>query len=141
MRLVIRTEEDFKRKGVEIKDLIYRGLKGGPVVLEFGREKRTQDQNAKLWPMLRDISNQVEFMFDHHSPEVWKDLLTAAWRKQKIVPGLDGGLVALGVSTSKLPKEDLSELIESIYAYGAEQGVQWSEPALKAYEENCNVGG
>jgi len=44
--------------------------------------------------------------------------------------GLDGGVVMLGMRTSRMRKDQLSELIELIYAYGSEWGVNWSTDAL-----------
>lgn len=114
---------------------IAKGLAAGAVVITLGREQRTNEQNSKMWPMLNDISSQVEYMGKKWSPEAWKDLITALWKKQEIVAGLDGGIVALGVSTSKLNKAQFSELIECIYSVGAERGVVWSEPALAIYEQ------
>ena len=55
-------------------------------------------------------------------------MLTAALRKAKVVPGLDGGFVVLGQRTSQMGKREFSDLIELIYAFGAEKGVVWSDP-------------
>jgi hypothetical protein len=45
------------------------------------------------------------------------------------VPNLDGtGFVALGLSTSRMSKRELSDLMELISAFGAERGVEWTEP-------------
>jgi ABC-type Fe3+ transport system substrate-binding protein len=85
--------------------------------------------------MLRDISTQVEWFGQKHSPEDWKDILSAAWKGQKLVPGVNGGFVALGVRTSRISKEEFSEYIESIYAFGAERSVVWSDKALEAFEK------
>ena len=41
----------------------------------------------------------------------------------------------LGSSTSRMNKAQFSELIELIYNYGAEHGVQWSEKAKSDYEQ------
>lgn len=116
-------------------DMLTKGLKGGPVVITLGREKRSSDQNRKLWPMLTDISQQVVWHGEKYSKEAWKDIISAGWFKQTLVPGIDGGFVALGVRTSELTKEQFSGLIECIYAFGAQHDVQWSEPALRTYEE------
>jgi hypothetical protein len=116
-------------------DLIMRGLAGGAVVLSVGREARSTMQNDKLWPMLTDISRQVEWFGRMHSPEVWKDLITGTFRKCDILPNLDStGFVMTGLSTRKLSKPEFAQLIEYIYAFGSEKDVSWSEPALKAFE-------
>lgn len=89
---------------------------------------RTLDQNAKLWPMLGDISKQVDWYGQKLTDEEWKDVFSAALKKQKVVPGLDGGFVVCGQRTSKMGKREFAELIDLMYAFGAEHGVVWSEP-------------
>jgi hypothetical protein len=99
-------------------------------------ETRTVSQNKKLWPMLDDIRRHIPIWYDYPmQTEDYKDLITALWRKQTIIPDGEGGMVALGVRTSKLYKKDFADLIEYIYAFGTLKGVKWSEPALKAYEQ------
>ena len=130
----IKSASDLQGAIQWVYDLSSRALKAGPVVITLGREIRTDEQNDKQWPMLRDISAQVEWFGQKHSPEDWKDILSAAWRKQRLVPGVDGGFVALGVRTSKMSKAEFSEYIEAIYAFGSERSVTWSEKALEVYE-------
>ena len=96
-------------------------------------EPRTHEQNRKLWPLLKDVSEQILWDGEHLTPEEWKDLLSAAFKSAKIVSGLYGGGVAVGTSTSKMGKKKFSEFIEFIYAEGAERGVLWSEPSLDTY--------
>ena len=90
-------------------------------------QKRTLDQNAMLWPLLTDIAEQVEWHGQHLTKEEWKDMFTAALKRQKVVAGIDGGFVVLGAHTSKLNKKEFSDLLELIQAFGAEQGVRFSE--------------
>lgn len=96
---------------------------------------RTLDQNAKLWPMLDDLAKQVVWYGEKLDREDWKDVLTASLKKYRVVPGIEGGFVACGMHTSKMSKRDFSELIELIYAFGAEKNVVWSEKAKNAYDE------
>ncbi len=133
--LKISDSEGLIRVMSQVWELAARGLKGGPVVISLGREKRSLDQNAKMWPMLGDVSKQVEWHGQHLSPEDWKHVFSAAQNQQRAVPGIDGGFVVLGQSTSRLDRSRFAELIEIIYAFGAEQGVAWTEPALRAYEQ------
>jgi hypothetical protein len=47
-----------------------------------------------------------------------------------VVPNIEGtGFVALGLSTSRMTKGEMSDLMELIAAFGAERGVAWSDPA------------
>jgi hypothetical protein len=94
--------------------------------------KRSTDQNAKLWAMLTDVSQQVDWYGKRLTTEDWKHVFSASLRKLQVVPNLDGsGFVALGLSTSRLSKRDFSDLIELISAFGAERGVCWTETEME----------
>jgi hypothetical protein len=86
---------------------------------------RSLDQNALLWPLLTELSNQVEWYGNKLTPEEWKDLMTAGLKKQKAVPGIDGGFVVIGAHTSKMSKTEFRDLIELVYSFGSERGVTW----------------
>lgn len=89
---------------------------------------RSLEQNAALWANLADISEQVEWYGRKLSPEDWKHVFTASLKKLDVVPNLDStGFVALGSSTSRMSKRELSDLIELIRAFGAERGVRFKD--------------
>ena len=95
----------------------------------FAEPTRNLEQNARLWAMLADISRQVDWYGKRLTSEDWKHVFSSSLRKLDVVPNLDGsGFVALGMSTSKLSKREFSDLIELAAAFGAEHGVEWSEP-------------
>jgi len=96
-------------------------------VVTIAEPTRSLEQNAKLWPMLGDVSRQVNWHGQYLSDEEWKDVFSAALSRQKVVPGLDGGFVVCGQRTSQMGKKAFAELVELIYAFGAERGVIWSE--------------
>lgn len=96
-------------------------------VVTIGEQTRTNDQNAKLWPLLSDVSKQVNWYGNKLTPEEWKDVFSAALSKQKVVPGIDGGFVVCGSRTSKMGRKEFSDLLELITAFGAGKGVKWSE--------------
>lgn len=121
------------------EDMIRRGLKGGPVRLSLGRKRRTLDQNARLWPMLQDVAKQVDWHDQKLTKEDWKEVFTASLRQQRAVPGIDGGFVILGTSTRRMTIREMSDLIELIYAFGAEHDVEWSEPAQRTIHQNREV--
>lgn len=114
------------------RSLIEQGLARGPVVLRLTRPRRSLDQNAKLWALLTDVSRQVEWYGERLTAEEWKDVFTAAQKRQRTVPGIDGGFVVLGAHTSRMTVVVLSELLELIQAFGAERGVQWSDEGRAA---------
>ena len=117
--------------------LIMKGLEGGPVAIDVYRyeEIRSNAANAKQWCLYSDLSKQLQWYGETLTEEHWKELLSNEWQAQKIVPGVSGGFCALGVRTSKMKKREMSELIEIIYAFGAERGVKWSDPSLAAFAE------
>jgi hypothetical protein len=131
----IESEATLRDVMMNVWQKVCQGIKAGPVIVELGREKRTLDQNAKMWPMLTDLSKQKEWAGEMRSPEDWKDVCTALFEKQKVVPGIDGGFVALGARTKKYDKKKFSEFIECLYWIGQEFEIKWSEKSLKAYEQ------
>ena len=124
-----------------VMEMIIKGLASGTVVLILTREQRSKDQNSKLWPMLQDIQRCLPHW--HGEPmgkEDYKDLLTASFKKCRVVPNTDStGFVIIGLSTSKMRKAEFSEFIEFIYAFGAERNVQWSESANEVFNEYRQV--
>lgn len=102
-------------------------------VVEVKGPTRSLDANAKLHACLHDISRQLAWHGERMDIEDWKRLLTAAWARAerqpvKLVPALDGqGFDVLYRRTSRMSKSEMSSLIEYILAWGADQGVQWSD--------------
>ena len=94
---------------------------------------RSLDQNARLWASLGDISKQVVWHGRKLDSESWKHVFSSSLKKLDVVPNIEStGFVALGLSTSRMTKAELSELLELVYAFGAERDVQWSEPMQAA---------
>lgn len=101
-------------------------------VVTVTEPKRSLEQNARLWAMLTDVSEQVEWYGKKLAAEDWKHVFSASLRKLQVVPNLDGsGFVALGLSTSQMSRAQLSELMELISAFAADRGVTFSEPAFE----------
>jgi hypothetical protein len=104
-------------------------------VVEIKPRTRSLDQNAKMWAMLADLSRQIEWYGQSLTSDEWKDVLTAALKKQKAVPGIDGGFVVIGARTRNMTIREMSDLVELMYAFGAERDVKWTDPAPQGYEE------
>ena len=140
-RLVTEDEDDIKFALRWAEGMLKQWFIGNTEAALFvGEPRRTLDQNSKLWPMLHDVASQVEWFVDGRmaklEPEEWKDIFTAGLRKhQRVAAGIEGGFVILGARTSRMGKQEFSELIEIIYAFGAEHNVVWSEPAKKTFAE------
>jgi len=89
-------------------------------VVTIQEPKRTVQQNAMMWAMLGEVSKQVIWHGQTLSSEEWKHVFTAALKRQKVVPGLDGGFVVLGQSTSRMSKKEISDLVELMRAFGSD---------------------
>jgi hypothetical protein len=100
-------------------------MAGHRLVLECRPETRSLAQNARLWAMLTDVSQQVDWYGRKLTPEEWKHVFTAALDKQDVVPGINGGFVVLGKSTSKMSRREMAELQELIEAFGVDKGVKF----------------
>lgn len=95
--------------------------------VEVKEPTRNNEQNALMWSLLSDVSEQVQWYGEWLSPENWKDVFSAALKKQKVVPGLEGGFVVCGQSTSRMGKREFSDLIELIRAFGVERDVKFGD--------------
>lgn len=103
---------------------------GHRLTVSIKTETRSTAQNSILWSILSDVSKQVEWHGQKLDDEAWKDMATAALKRQRVVPGIDGGFVVLGTRTSKMTVAEMSELIEFLHAFGDERGVKWSRTSL-----------
>lgn len=103
------------------------------VTVEALQPQRTLDQNAKLNAMCGDVAAQVEWHGQWLSKDDWRHMFVASYRKgQRAVPGIDGGFVVLGASSKGLRVAECADVIELVHAFGAERGVEWSEPMERA---------
>lgn len=90
---------------------------------------RSLDQNAAQWPILHAFSDQLAWsvngVMTKLEPEDWKTILTAAFRREgnRVAQGLDGGLVFLGMRTSKMSKKEFSDYLEFLNATSVLRGV------------------
>ena len=89
-------------------------------------EARSDAQNRRMWAMLRDISQQVEWYGRKLDDESWKHIFSAAVQQQDAVPGINGGFVVLGVSTRKQSKKWFNEMFLVMESFAAEHGVKFT---------------
>jgi hypothetical protein len=97
--------------------------------VEFKATKRTLPQNDRMWAMLTDVAEQLPWHGVKLRPDDWKLMfLDALKREVRIVPNLDGtGFVNLGRSSSDLGKQEMSDMMELISAFGANHGVKFHD--------------
>lgn len=110
-------------------------IAGHRLTVTIRKETRSTEQNNLLWSVLSDLSKQCEWAVDGQMvklpPEDVKHILTAGLKRhQRMARGIDGGLVVLGMSTSRMTVAEMGELITLAHAVGDERGVRWSRTSL-----------
>lgn len=95
---------------------------------------RTLAQNRMMWRLLTRIADQLEHCGEHWAPDDWKcAFLKAMGKKLRFMPALDGkGVVAVGYQSSKLSRAEMSDMIELMFSYGAEHGVEFDDPPARS---------
>lgn len=106
---------------------------GRRMVLTLKPETRSLKENALLHALLTQISKQKDWAGQKRDVETWKRLITAAWCRARgehveMLPALDGhGVDIVFRRTSQLTRAECSELIEFLYAWGAQVGIVFDE--------------
>lgn len=96
------------------------------VLMKLSSSRRTLAQNDKLWVLLSEISRAKPRAL-RYTPEQWKCLFMHALGHECLfMEGLNGEPFPAGFKSSQLSKTQMSDLIEFIYAWGAENDVALS---------------
>jgi hypothetical protein len=147
-QMKIESEQGLIPKLLQLGEVISKGLKAGAVVITLGREERSAAQNLKYHAMIGDISKQVTLFGNQYSDISWKAKLVDGYEQELKSQGkslrkpshttisLDGQrAVSIRASTKDFDKKEAAGFVEYIYMIGSEFKVQWSEPAMNAYQE------
>lgn len=92
---------------------------------------RTTAENSLLHSMLSHIAKTQLWAGKKHDTDTWKRLLVAAWCRARgepveILPALDGcGVDIVFRKTSRLTVKECADLIEYVYAWGAQNDVMF----------------
>lgn len=96
---------------------------------------RSHEQNAKLHAMITEIASQKQWAGQWLDAETWKRLLVAAYERANggaptILPSIDGnGIDMIYRRTHRMSKQEMSELIEYVTAWAADNGIECREAA------------
>lgn len=126
---LVLANDTFRRRAIE-----WISKAPADTRVEFKGPKRSLPQNDRMWAMLTDISVQLPWHGKALKADDWKLMMLDALRREtgeelRIVPNTDGtGFVNLSTSSSDLSKDEMTALIELMFAFGAKHGVVWSEP-------------
>ena len=109
-------------------------IAGKKLTLEIKSANRSCLQNAKYHAMIEEIAQQAQHLGSKWDSESWKRLLVDQFLKDSgqktgvVIPNLSGdGIVQLGMQTRDFTKEQASEFVEWLFAWGAEHGITYSK--------------
>jgi hypothetical protein len=142
-----------QRKGLMqlMMDVIGTYPDGTKLIIEEAGKSRMAEK--KYHAMIGDIALQCRFNGELYSAQSWKRLLVEAFANLmridaearglpdpfpedvELIDGLDHEIIALGTQTRKFTREQADNFIEYLFAYGADRGVAWREPAQRVIRE------
>jgi len=132
MKYQLTSESQAKALMVTLWPKVLTALNAGkPLVLEIKAADKSREQEEKYHAMIGEIARQASHAGAKWSLDDWKRLLVDQFCKDGgiktgvVVPNLSGdGIVQLGFQTRKFSKEQASEFVEWLYAWGAERGIE-----------------
>lgn len=99
-------------------------------VVTFKKATRTIPQNDRFWAMLTDVARQATHNGRRYPAETWKALFMQAHGYEvQFMMGLQGEPFPMGFRSSKLTKDQMTELMDFIEAWSAQNGVKLREIA------------
>jgi len=108
-------------------------IAGHRMVLTLTPANKSREQEEKYHAMIGDISKQAKHLGSSWKPEDWKRLLLDKFAREtnrthgKVIPNLDKtGVVEVGLQSRKFSVADGSEFIEWLFAWGTENGIEFS---------------
>lgn len=132
MKYQLTSEDQARSLMVTLWPKVLTALNAGKeLVLEVKAADKTREQELKYHAMIDEIAKQASHMGAKWSSEDWKRLLVDQFCKDNgiktgvVIPNLSGdGIVQLGMQTRKFTKEQASDFVEFLYAWGAEHGIK-----------------
>lgn len=97
--------------------------------VEFKSSNRTIPQNDRMWALLTLISEQLLWHGAKYPPEDWKDYFMHSLSGDRFMPHEDGGMIPIGRRTSKLTKDEHSDLTALMEAFAARHEIELGEEA------------
>jgi hypothetical protein len=128
-RAILTLDSTAKRE--QAIDWIRKAKTGSRV--EFKGPARSLDQNSRFWAMLTDCAVQGRINGQRYNTEAWKTMFMTAYAEErgleiKHLPALNrAGMIPAGRSSSDLSVGEMSELMEWIAAWGAENGITFHD--------------
>ncbi len=102
-------------------------------VVDIREKKRGEEQSERFHAMCGDVAKQAEWMGKRRTKDQWKFIMVSGHAVAtnigtEIIPGIEGEFINIRESTAQMSVKRMSSLIEYVSAWGAENGIKWSEP-------------
>ena len=134
MKYQLTDESQAKVLMANLWPKVLNALKTKQLTLEIKESGKSRDQEEKYHAMIGEIAKQAEHFGSKWDAESWKRLLVDQFCKDigiktgVVIPNLSGdGIVQLGMQTRKFTKEQASEFVEWLNAWGAEHGITYTQ--------------
>ena len=130
MKFQLTNESQAKVLMTGLWPKVLKALQTKQLTLEIKQANKSRDQEEKYHAMIGEIAKQAQHLGSKWDAESWKRLLVDQFCRENdiktgaVIPNLSGdGIVQLGFQTRKFTKEQASEFVEWLHAWGAEHGV------------------
>ena len=130
MKFQLTSKEQAKGLMANLWPKVINALETKVLSLEIKEANKSREQEEKYHAMIGEIAKQAQHLGSKWDAESWKRLLVDQFCRDNniktgvVIPNLSGdGIVQLGFQTRKFTKEQASEFVEWLHAWGAEHGV------------------
>jgi hypothetical protein len=130
MKFQLTSKEQAKGLMANLWPKVINALETKVLTLEIKEANKSREQEEKYHAMIGEIAKQAQHLGAKWDAESWKRLLVDQFCRDSniktgvVIPNLSGdGIVQLGFQTRKFTKEQASEFVEWLHAWGAEHGV------------------
>jgi hypothetical protein len=135
MKFQLTDESQAKTLMTGLWPKVLKALQTKQLTLEIKDATKSRDQEEKYHAMIGEIAKQAQHLGAKWDSESWKRLLVDQFCKDNglktgaVIPNLAGdGIVQLGMQTRNFTKEQASEFVEWLHAWGATNGIHFETP-------------
>jgi hypothetical protein len=134
MKFQLTDEKQAKALMTGLWPKVLKALQTKQLTLEIKDATKSRHQEEKYHAMIGEVAKQAQHLGAKWDAESWKRLLVDQFCKDNglktgaVIPNLAGdGIVQLGMQTRNFTKEQASEFVEWLHAWGAEHGVTYEQ--------------
>jgi len=134
VKFQLTSKEQAKGLMANLWPKVLKALQTKQLTLEIKDATKSRHQEEKYHAMIGEVAKQAQHLGAKWDAESWKRLLVDQFCKDNglktgaVIPNLSGdGIVQLGMQTRNFTKEQASEFVEWLHAWGAEHGVTYEQ--------------